>query len=159
MGRLRPEHRRPLLVGELNPHRSDPRLALYPYPPGCAGARLQEKVLGVSMREYLRRYDRVNLCCGRYTTAEARAVAAALRERMERWADSEPRGRSRAVAVLLGAKVSAAFGLDFVPFRVMAMSGRWRAVQLPHPSGRNRMWNDPAAIERARAALREAGAL
>jgi hypothetical protein len=52
-----------------------------------------------------------------------------------------------------------AFGLEFRPFTVMAMVGRWRAVLLPHPSGRNLLWNAPGAFERARALLAEVGVL
>ncbi len=135
---------RPLLVGEDNPHSADPRHALYPYPEHCAGGRLCVRVMGLTPREYL--------CSGAWKMAEARLAARSLF------------GRER-VYVLLGAKVASAFGLAFhAPFTRMRWSNPlWRmtctVVQLPHPSGRARAWNEPGAFERARAVLREAGAL
>ena len=52
-------------------------------------------------------------------------------------------------------KVCSGFGIPFRPFEVF---GKNRIV-LPHPSGLNRMWGEPGAFDRARAVLREAGAL
>lgn len=127
-------------MGELNPYGADPTYALYPYPVNSAGGRLCRRVLGLEPREYLRRYRRVNLCARRWSLAEARAAAAALEE--------------RGVTVLLGAKVCAAFRVEYLPFSVQG--GR---VVLPHPSGRCRAWNEPGAYGAARAVLREAGAV
>lgn len=132
-------------MGEDNPHSGDPRHALCPYPPGCAGSRLQDRILDVSLGDYLRRYDRVNLCAGKWSAPEARLRAAGLVS-------------DGALLVLLGAKVAAAFGLDHEPFTVAGLRGAV-VVQLPHPSGRCRVWNDPASYGRARAVLRAAGIL
>lgn len=149
---------KPLLVGEANPYGGDPEFALYPHPRGCSGHRLCEKVMGLTDREYLARFDRVNLCPERWVGKQARARADALR--------AEYRG---GVLVLLGAKVTRAFGLLFDPFLVERRGPVWPAtasdahtttcVVLPHPSGLSRAWNAPGAFDRARAALREAGVL
>lgn len=141
-GDLGPARRRPLLVGELNPYGVDPAMALYPLPLWASGHRLQLK-LGLSMREYLRAFDRVNLCTGSWSAPVARHLAAGL------MAD----GRHRDF-VLLGARVAKAFGLEFRPFTRELRGGQW-FVLLPHPSGRSRGWNPVDAGELARALLGE----
>lgn len=137
----RSDKTRPLLVAESNPYGSDPRYALYPYPETSAGGRLCFKVLGLTRREYLSRFDRVNLCAGKWNMKEARGRAAEIYER-NGW------------VVLFGARVCRAFDFSFLPFTT-----RGRHVILPHPSGLSRAWNEPGAFERARAVLREAGVL
>lgn len=135
---------RPLLVGELNPYGSDPRRALAPLPPGAAGGRLC-KVLGMSPKEYLKAFDRANLCVGDWDDDRARDRARSLLR------------SPRAGFVLLGAKVCRAFGVAFDPFTVSGDVGdRGIFVVLPHPSGRCRLWNDPASAERARELVRRA---
>lgn len=127
---------RVLLVGEDNPHSDDPRFALYPRPVGCAGHRLAIKILGHEFgADYLAKYDRTNLCSGKWSTTEARVRALDLAET----------GRPM---VLLGAKVCRAFGLDFAPFSIAC--GRSLMAILPHPSGRCRAWNEPGSYARAR---------
>lgn len=145
---------KPLLVGEANPYGSDPEWALYPNPPGCAGDRLCRRVLGLGEEEYLDGFDRCNLCPREWRAAEARDRATRMR--------LTP-GPDRTF-VLLGAKVTRAFGLEWRPFW-------WERVQellplpvhtfvvLPHPSGLSRYWNEPGAYERARETLRDAGVL
>lgn len=140
---------RPLLVGEVNPRSSDPRLALYPWPAGGAGARLAAH-LGLSPREYLEKFDRANLW-GEPLPADTRATGAGGREAAR---ELLRRRRPRAL-VLLGRRVATAFGFEdakMFSLRVMQWKGAsiWVAV-VPHPSGRCREWNDP----RARARLRE----
>ena len=147
----------PLLVGEDNPYGGDPRYALFCEPPNSAGGRLCRLVLGLTRREYVDRYDRVNLCSGKWDIREARVTAARLLE------------ERREVLVLLGAKVSSAFGLAYEPFAVkrdhvpegssLFSTRTVTLVQLPHPSGRCRAWNEPGAFERAREVLRASGAL
>ena len=148
-----------LLVGESNPHSRHPRHALYPLPPNAAGGRLA-RVLGLSARDYLRTFpDRRNLFTG-----SAKWSAPGARDAADEVLRTAPLG---AVLVLLGAKVAAAFGVDyrttlFLPR--MAHVGtdvpRRRVVLvLPHPSGLCREWNDPHTAARVREALREVGAL
>lgn len=115
-----------LLVGEDNPYGSDPGYALYPLPENASGDRLS-KLLGLSHHEYLRAYDRVNLCSRRWGMAEARATAQNI----------SMGGHWR--VVLLGAKVCSAFGVPYAPLTLV----RERYAVVPHPSGRNLFWNLP----------------
>jgi hypothetical protein len=128
-----------LLVGEDNPHSADPRYALAPWPRGAAGDRLR-RLLEMTDKEYLRAFARVNLCRGRWDSREAREKAWELQRT---WP-------ADAGIVLLGARVARAFELQFHPFQVIA----GRIASLPHPSGRNRQWNEAGAAERARAQIR-----
>lgn len=143
---------KPLFVGENNPLSRAPEHALYPWPPNCSGARLQSLILQVPRREYLSRFDRVDLCGGDvWDMRAARAKAAELLL------------TPRPVFVLLGKKVTQAFDVDWLPFEQQWMllgAGVERNVLvLPHPSGINGAWRTPGAFERAREALRKAGAL
>lgn len=144
---------RPLLVGESNPYGSDPKYALYPYPERSAGGRLCQLIMDIRLSEYIKRFDRVNLCAGKWSVKEAREKMFEL-----------TRGPVRPI-VLLGAKVSAAFGFEFVPCSISFITKgngehkgqSFRIAILPHPSGLCRIWNEPDAIERARKTLREVG--
>lgn len=131
---------RPLLVGEQNPYGADERYALWPDPKGCAGWRLCHKVFGMGETQYLRVFDRTNLCNGPWTLEEARRKAQVIA------------GRRHGPLILLGAKVCQAFNLPYAPFSVQtSFLGPDRAIYiLPHPSGRCRTWNEPDAAERAR---------
>lgn len=152
-------HAKPLLIGEANPYGSDPEFALYPDPPNCAGHRLCHKVMGLDPDDYLRRFDRANLCPREWRLKEARVRATLLRSHV------------RGLMVLLGARVCAAFEVDFKPFSetgYFTNAGRSdvgpqvyvpQYVVLPHPSGLSRSWNAPGAYDRARLVLREAGVL
>lgn len=153
---------KPLLVGEANPYGGDPSFALYPDPPGCAGHRLCHKIMGLDQDEYLERFERVNLCPTAWSMRTARQRAGDL-----------ARASSDRTLVLFGAKVAAAFDLQFEPFEkfgaVRPRAGADRPlsaqdwvphfVVLPHPSGLSRAWHVPGAYERARGVLREAGVL
>lgn len=132
---------KPFLVGESNPYGADPYFALYPEPQGCAGWRLCHLVLQMRPAAYLREFERRNVLEGaRWSAPAARAAASKLAEEI-----------GEAKAVLLGAKVCAAFRLDFQPFTVV----RGRVAILPHPSGLARAWNELGAFERARSTVRE----
>lgn len=126
---------KPLLVGEANPYGGDPDFALYPAPDGCSGHRLCTLILKMRRADYLREFERVNLCPYKWYMREARERAADLRT----W---------RGPLILLGAKVAWAFGFDpFVPFTI---SDGGKTLVLPHPSGLCRTWNEPNAFVRAR---------
>ena len=131
----------PLLVGEVNPYGADPAFALYPYPRGASGDRLRE-ILGLTTAEYLRRFDRANLCSRKWDAAAARGRATDL-------LGERPGG----TFVLLGVKVQSAFGVD------RTREPHATFITLPHPSGRSRAWNVPGARESARLALQSAGCL
>lgn len=126
---------KPVLIGESNPYGGDPYYALVPYPDGCSGHRLCRLVLGLTDDEYMDRFDRVNLCDGKWSIKSARERADLLRHTHSRH-------------ILLGAKVAAAFGVEFKPFEVIQS-----LLVLPHPSGLNRMWQEQGAFERARKAV------
>ncbi len=138
-----------LLVGENNPYGSDPEFALYCYPPGCAGYRLR-RILGLPQHQYLALH-RKNLCDGDWSARDARARALELLSPTASWS----------VMVLLGRKVAGAFeqvalgGDPLVAFSIRACSSGTTLISLPHPSGRNLVWNQPWARARARAILRE----
>lgn len=138
----------PMLVGELNPYGPDASMALYPVPRGAAGDRMRE-ILGMTDQEYLRAFDRQNLCTGTWSRRSAVARAGELL------------AQRRSLYVLLGRRVADAF---LPPPRremfalVEQRYGDWaaRLLLLPHPSGRCRLWNEPGAAESARRLLEEA---
>lgn len=154
-----------LLLGEDNPQSDDPRHALFPEPPGCAGNRLQEKIFKVDHALYLAMW-RTNLCNPTWELQAARARALVIAPQAATVADAVP----WKTIVLLGAKVMRAFAeAHSIPEMPPFAERRWcRAyvetpgnvsvhseplIYLPHPSGRSQAWNAPAAVHRARALL------
>lgn len=139
-----------VIVGELNPYGSDPYFAMYPDPPMSAGSRMQRLVAAIDRRTYIG-LRRVNLCEGRWSNPAARVAA-----------DEIAADPTVEVLVLLGRKVTAAFfrRKQPEPFNVAVLSPDGqrgiRCAIIPHPSGLNRVWNDPDAFERARRTLQEA---
>lgn len=126
---------RAFVIGEANPYGADPRYALYPEPENASGGRFQRLILRCTKREYLRDFQRRNLCAREWNLDEARIRAHQLRVEEIR---CDP-------VILLGRKVVSAFRLDFLePFQ------RWsNYLALPHPSGLSRAWNEPGAYDRA----------
>jgi hypothetical protein len=135
---------RPLLVGEDNPYSRDPRYALYPEPEHSAGGRLCRLIMRLSVKDYIRGFERANLCAEDWSIREARDTARDLCATGDR------------VLVLLGKKVCAAFGVDYLPYTWLSTA---KTVILPHPSGRSRAWNEAVALERAHDTLVRAGVL
>lgn len=130
-----------LLIGEQNPHGSDPRAALYPLPMRSSGGRLM-RILGLSFHDYMRNNDRVNLCHDAWDDAEARAHAVKILE-------ERPHGSG---IVLLGRKAERAFGWVYPRYEVRLIEPGFHALALPHPSGLCRDWNDQENERRAREA-------
>lgn len=134
-----------LLVGELNPYGADPKFALYPLPEHASGARLKG-ILGLSLADYLKGHDRVNLCTGTWSMPLAVAVACAIHA-------ARPDGTG---IVLCGVKVAGAFRRASAhgPGQFTAFSLEQHEtihyLTLPHPSGRNLIWNDRDNWVRAR---------
>lgn len=139
-----------LLVGEYNPVSPDPRMALYPHPPGSAAWRLCHHVLRMRRNDYLRTFRRVNVL------------------RQERW-DWELARKSanrihllaqEPVLVLLGVWVAALWDLEPMQSRVLPQkkvlnSGpEQTVVAIPHPSGRSHSWNNPRVAREVRRLLR-----
>lgn len=112
---------KPLLVGEDNPYHSDPAYALYPLPTTSAGGRLCSVIMGLRRTEYLRRFDRVNLCDERWRQTDARRRAAEILE------------QDRPAIVLLGAKVCTVFGVPFEPFTLLDRASRAGPGLPPEP--------------------------
>lgn len=132
-----PHYRTVLLVGECNPYSEHPEHSLLPWPRNAAGDRLS-RILGLTHREYLGRFARLNLCVLAWNLREARAEA-----------DRISRG-FRCPVLLLGARPCAAFGVPYRPFEVVR-EGMQPVAVLPHPSGRCRIWSRRDSRERARA--------
>lgn len=141
-----------LIVGEDNPISSDPENALVNYPVGCAGHRLQARILGLPEDVYLGLW-RTNLCVGGWQLSAARSRAQELLDPDAPWA----------TIILLGRKVAAGFRYRLPAFasEIRRLGDKWsgepsnvRLISLPHPSGRNTLWNDHRAVTSARAFLR-----
>ena len=144
-----------LFVGEDNPQSARGEHALYDYPDGCAGHRLSQ-ILGKSSEEYLALW-RTNLCCPSWSAKKARERAHTLLVQDEE--NPPPWG----TIVMLGAKVAGVFnkiyGSELRPFEYRLRQGSpWGSMNiayLPHPSGRNLVWNDRGNWLRARQVMHE----
>lgn len=132
-----------ILIGQAPgryPHHDPDRHALFPYPSGCTGSRLKE-LMGLSRGRYLaiKRRNLLPYYPGGSVTGDNFPIAEARR----RAEDMEPELQGRCV-VFVGYAVARAFGYEeFVPL-VWYHHGRgYRWCVVPHPSGRNRWWNNP----------------
>ena len=110
---------------------------LFPLPESSSGGRLL-RVIGWSMKDYLMRFDRVNLFPTHRT----------------KWDDSEARERADALThsvleeerltdfVVFGVRVTKAFRRDLFP--ILQSLGFWGGTltSVPHPSGLNPWYND-----------------
>jgi hypothetical protein len=140
-----------VLVGEAPGPRTSSRLPLFPYPVNSAGGRLL-RYSGMEVRDYLARLHRMNLFSelGRWSAPAARERALTCASRIGAL------GIKR--AVLLGAKVAAAFASDFGLWD-RATWGPLEVVVIPHPSGQNLIYNDSHEQRRAGVAVRWAAGL
>lgn len=128
---------------------------------GAVG-RFLAGLLGISLAEFYRTYQRRNLNArfngkaGKgdvFDVSEGRAAARDVKT------EAFPR------MVLLGANVARCFGLEYraaagpeiahVTDYEQGFAEHTRMLLLPHPSRVVLYWNDPANVERARAALRQ----
>jgi hypothetical protein len=149
---------KPLLVGESNPYNHDSYYALFPEPRGATGDRLCRLIMGISGGAYMAAFDRADLCKVRWSIKLARQEAERLKKVREPLNIIGP--DSVSTFVLLGAKVCQAFDLKFEPYSYgLKWGGRYQTVILPHPSGINRAWHVPGAVERARMTLHAAGVM
>lgn len=125
-----------VLIGMNNPHSDDPRFALAPHPRGVAGHnlwRMANEVCGVSRAQYMRTLQRINLCLGAtYDGKLARDKVESLGE--------ELRGRR---VILMGDEVRRSFWLPKLRLYDWHERDGMLWCQLPHPSGLNRLYNDP----------------
>jgi hypothetical protein len=144
---------RGLLVGEAPGPNTDPLLPLFPDPASSAGGRLL-KFSGADPAAWLGKLVRMNMCEGSWSTrraviGRARALAFLLDER-NWW-----RGRPLRV-LLLGTRVSESWGCrgafgytDLYGWRDRPLRVAW----IPHPSGRNLIYNERRNQLRARRAV------
>ena len=131
---------KPLLVGDCNPLHLAGWGPLYPYPRLSAGGKLCQKILRLHPQEYLRRYDRANLCHVKWDMETARRRAAELA------------ARPHPVIILFGGRVCRAFKVYSEPFYV-----RGRFIVFPLVNSLRRPWSQ-GARELARDMMRDAGA-
>lgn len=138
---------KPVIIGMNNPLSSDPKYALFPHPPGCTGYRLWKMLearTGVFRAEYIQVFERRNLV----PTKEWCAVTANVNAR-----SMLPELGGRTV-LLLGNEVRKAFGVPPLLVHPQEIGGvTWR--QLPHPSGRNRWYNDPENVRLAEVLMQD----
>jgi len=149
---------RPLIVGESNPYQSDAEsgycYAMFPEPENSAGGRLCRLIMRMNTHDYLRAFDRTNLCHGKWSVPRARMRARELAAERR-----DERLGLASVIICCGVKVAVAFGLPTEPFKLYYAASPPTYVVLPHPSGLCRVWNELRAVERARDVLRQAGLL
>ncbi len=131
------------LIGENNPYGPTPEFVLYPAPKGCTGERLC-RALQLGPDVYLETFERRNLLAEvKWSVPKARRAASAI--------DAEA-GTGDAL-VLLGGRVTAAFGLAFKPLTEQHTKTGLRALIAPHPSGLSRVWNQRGMAEKVREAV------
>ena len=134
---------KPLLLGMNNPLSDDPGFDLFPYPENSTGWRLWKMLPdGTPRQVYMGSFDRVNLLRSRtWSKSDADVAAQAL----------IPSLQGRLVAVL-GSDVRAALGLvrteplsrQEVTILVGAHEVTFEWIAVPHPSGRNYWYTQPA---------------
>lgn len=122
-----------LLVGEANPRNPQARYVLWPFP-GSAGERLRRH-LSLDIARYGALW-RANLCRQHWNGPEAAERAVEL---LGGTGDAAPWW----LIVTLGRRVASAFGLRESGGLRVRQVGSWKFLELPHPSGRCRKWNDP----------------
>lgn len=144
-----PGRRRVLIVGQAPSRTSDPSRPLLG---GHSGERLRA-LMGVSLRTYIRLFDRRNLV-ERYPGTDALPPwAGDMADQVFAQADGRP-------ILAVGMAVGAALGVGPI---LCWQQVRWpnpkdlqepaRVACIPHVSGRNRWWSDPANAARGRTFL------
>lgn len=159
-----------LLIGEQPGPSSNPQLPLWPYPAGSAGGRLH-RLSAMAVGEYLLRLARVNLArasVARWNNDQARARLHGLLSALP---DRLPSGEGTRV-VLVGDRARQAY-LWLHGQGPMPWFQRWCGnvgprpgqgphidiVSIPHTSGRNPAYRDPATVAAAGRAIRWAAGL
>lgn len=125
-----------ILLGMNNPLSADPSHALYPYPPGCTGNRIyamiRERVPGLTEDQYLEAFDRRNMLVGEdWNLTAARLAAPKIWE--------SARGRR---IIMLGAAVADAMRVRNRAPLYWHDHADVQYALVPHPSGRNRWYNE-----------------
>lgn len=131
---------RVILVGMNNPQGNP---AFWPHPPGCAGHRLymmlKSGVPNLTTTQFRESFDFINVLPDRvWTDIAARRAGPPLRNSL--------RGRR---LVLVGVEVRDCMRFPNRDFLVWAKDFDVEWACFPHPSGRNRYFNDPPRKEKA----------
>lgn len=111
-----------------------------------SGARLAD-LMGMEQVSFCQRFARFNLNrhhSSMFDVSEAKYNAQAII-----WAGM----RRGDIAVLLGRKVAAVFGLNLAPWFTWHEKGGRNLLVMPHPSGKNLWWNDEDNQQQARRVL------
>ena len=105
------------------------------------------KLLGIHERRYFKRFDRINILdywLGKFSKGDKFPMREAKRTaRIKSYVISGRR------ILFVGLATARAFGFDYAPLRWRKFNGGIAAI-LPHPSGVNKWWNDPANRKTAR---------
>lgn len=130
---------RPVLLGLDNPVSGDQAHALLPYPYGCSGHRLLQLLQladpEFTETDYLRYFDRRNL-------SSTFPAPTGKQELHKLWLRTESECRSRIIVAMGKAVLMAADISKTVPAMTLVPRGMVQAAWIPHPSGRNRYYND-----------------
>lgn len=128
---------RPVLVALSGVGNTAPEQVLYPYPAGSVGSRLWQMIRlaspGFTDVEYLRHFDRVNLC-------PAGPPPSGTQARRQLWANLANQFRGRNVVVLGRAIFALTSAPDSGPCILHPM-GLVAVGWIPHPGGSNRFYN------------------
>lgn len=149
----KPPRPRGLLIGEAPGPNTNALLPLFPHPSNSAGGRLL-KYTGVDPADWLGKLVRMNMCDGTWSTrravaGRARALAYLLDE--DNYHDGLPLR-----VLLLGVRVAGAWGLAGAFGYVEMILERDRSLHvawIPHPSGKNLLYNSRRNQLRARRAV------
>lgn len=137
---------RDVLVGQCPGVGGHPDYPLYCLPRHMSGGRLQRK-LGISRRLYLRLFTRVNVMRHHQPRWNASVRRSAKENARTILANSSAR-----TVYVFGALVAEAFGITVDWFSSQVVD-EVVVVKCPHPSGLNRLWNDPSCERKLREAF------
>ena len=149
-----PPHPVGMLVGEAPGPNTDARLPLYPAPTNSAAARLM-KYAEIDPIDWMGKLVRVNMCDGpwserRATAGRAKVISYLLNK--ENFHDGRPLR-----VLLLGARVAREWGCRGPFGRAVFFNAEeepnLNVAWIPHPSGRNLLYNDRKNQLRARNAV------
>lgn len=140
-----------LIIGEAPGKYSDPCLPCWPSAPGDSGTRLME-FADISISQYVSRLRRTNLCHENWTSFEARLRVSMIVEWLMKAPNLGADGRPLRV-LLLGHRVVTAWELE-PPYWGRAGIGPLKVMWIPHPSGKNLIYNDQRNRERAKRVIR-----
>jgi len=142
---------RAMIVGEAPGAKTDGSVPLYPHVAGCAASRLM-RYAEITPKYWLGCTHRVNLCAKSWSPHEAEGTVELLRT----WLSSPMHfyRKEPMRVLLLGRRVSDAWGLRGSPPFGRTSIGRLDVAWIPHPSGRCLLYNDKKNQRRAGRAVR-----